>query len=362
MLESHEPTGQSDAESQPVDYRSWYFNRRIPQIRYVLALTILLYCLFAAIDLFYADGDIRTQAVLLHGVVLPVVLLVMLGMTLNKKVHRAFRPLLMFFPVLAVSVNLYLYLDPELFILYKTELYFIIIWTFALSGLLLKDALFSGLISILLILAASLLQDLAPISQTLHYLAISTAFTFGLITAYLTERLGEQIYIQHSTLKRAATTDNLTSLWNRYKIESLLDTELARAERYQTALSVIMIDIDHFKRVNDEHGHLTGDQLLRDFAALLLESFRSVDHIGRFGGEEFLIVMPSTDLNSAYLAANNCMKSINAASLIPSVAVTASFGVTAYHHGETKYRLLQRVDETLYTSKRNGRNQITIGE
>lgn len=159
-------------------------------------------------------------------------------------------------------------------------------------------------------------------------------------------------------LTRLSATDRLTQVFNRGKLDAVLEEELARATRYRLALSVVLLDIDHFKEVNDAHGHLVGDDVLVRFAGLLKESIRQVDKVGRWGGEEFLLVLPGTDLEQARQVAEK-LRQVIAAETFPVVAhKTASFGVASLGPGDSVEKLVGRADAALYRAKESGRNQV----
>lgn len=161
-----------------------------------------------------------------------------------------------------------------------------------------------------------------------------------------------------------ATLDDLTGVYNRRTFLDRLGTEIARAQRYQRALSLIMLDADHFKRVNDQYGHAAGDQVLKALIGLCLQDIRQVDFIGRLGGEEFAIGLPETALSGAESAAERLRLAVETA-LVPmdggTVRFTISLGVTQLlDTGEDSEALLKRVDQALYEAKSRGRNRVAV--
>ncbi len=166
----------------------------------------------------------------------------------------------------------------------------------------------------------------------------------------------------YELLQIEANTDFLTELPNRRPFLKTLETEFARSRRYKHPVSVGMIDIDHFKQVNDCYGHDAGDKVLRAVSATMINEFRTVDYLGRLGGEEFAVVLPETDLSDAKLACDRLLKSIQA-TIIPlgsrQVSVTASIGLArASSTTLDGSAVLKRADELLYDAKRRGRNQV----
>jgi diguanylate cyclase (GGDEF)-like protein len=165
----------------------------------------------------------------------------------------------------------------------------------------------------------------------------------------------------HEAAALQAISDELTGLANRRHCEERLLAEIARSERYDTPLGVIVGDIDEFKAANDTHGHAFGDLVLRRFADVLRGTLRDVDLIGRWGGEEFLIVLPETTLDGAIEAAERIRTGFAAVELGPEdarVRMTASFGVAGFVPGTDALELVRAADDALYDAKRRGKNRV----
>ncbi|MDG3088157.1 transporter substrate-binding domain-containing protein [Vibrio hannami] len=170
----------------------------------------------------------------------------------------------------------------------------------------------------------------------------------------------KELQNKNEELRFLSDTDSLTSLNNRAKIESILERELQFMDRYDDQqLSIIMIDIDKFKLVNDTYGHQTGDVVLKESSALFSTHIREVDFIGRWGGEEFMIVCPHTDKAGAIKLAENLRKLLSSHLMEGIRDITASFGVTTYLPDDSAESLIGRADKALYMSKDNGRNKVT---
>jgi diguanylate cyclase (GGDEF)-like protein len=165
----------------------------------------------------------------------------------------------------------------------------------------------------------------------------------------------------HHVVQRQAMTDELTGLANRRRFMEALGREIGRAERFGSALTLVLADIDDFKRINDRFGHHVGDEALRRFAGLLTAELREIDVAGRLGGEEFAVLLPETDLDGAVVAAGRIRRAIEESELVLSEAVrirfTASLGVASYE-GDPADRLLQRADAALYQAKAAGKNRV----
>ncbi|TET39948.1 MAG: diguanylate cyclase [Dehalococcoidia bacterium] len=163
-------------------------------------------------------------------------------------------------------------------------------------------------------------------------------------------------------LERLANFDLLTGLENRRAILRRLEEQIKHANRYKEELSLIMLDLDHFKEVNDHYGHLTGDDVLESVATLVRQSIRDTDTAGRYGGEEFIIVLPKTDLPTALYVAERIREAIAAAEMRDSegnvFSITVSQGLSSYEPGEDEHSLISRADVALYRAKEGGRNRV----
>ena len=169
-----------------------------------------------------------------------------------------------------------------------------------------------------------------------------------------------QLSLKNRELEKLSTTDSLTKLYNRLKIDELLEKTLYSAVRYGRVFSLIMIDIDHFKKVNDTFGHLVGDKALLQLADILRAQVRKTDHLGRWGGEEFLIISEDTDLKGAELMAEKLRTAVARASFPDIGSLTISLGVKSYQEGDSRITMIQRVDTALYRAKESGRNQVVV--
>ncbi|MEO8080187.1 MAG: GGDEF domain-containing protein [Caldimonas sp.] len=164
--------------------------------------------------------------------------------------------------------------------------------------------------------------------------------------------------LQH--IAALATYDGLTGLWNRRQIDQMLESAVKHAERQGSALCVAMVDVDHFKRVNDRHGHAIGDEVLKSVAGTLAGSVRAGDEVGRFGGEEFLLLLPATTMAQATGLADRLRNRLETLQTLPAgePPVTGSFGLAAWRAGESAGDLVRRADQALYRAKASGRNRV----
>ena len=170
-----------------------------------------------------------------------------------------------------------------------------------------------------------------------------------------------QLEHQNKMLKRQSITDALTGIYNRLKLDEDLSYAIKRSERTNSEFSIILLDIDNFKMANDRFGHFIGDELLKAFSSLLVSSIRKSDIVGRWGGEEFLIICPNTDLQGCEKLAEQLRKRI-AEHEFPEIRVlNASLGVTAHQQDEKADTMIARVDKALYRAKKHGRNRVETG-
>ena len=187
----------------------------------------------------------------------------------------------------------------------------------------------------------------------------------GTIAADIEKLAGQELYKKNLQLQNInqelivlSTTDQLTKLFNRRKMDSELLSELTRSLRYKQSFSIIMFDIDLFKTINDNFGHQTGDIVLIDIANILRTTLRSSDIISRWGGDEFMILCPQTNLDGVIVMAENIRKAIANHRFNLTQNITISVGVSEVTGHETIAEILKNVDKKLYTAKNQGRNQV----
>jgi two-component system, cell cycle response regulator len=169
----------------------------------------------------------------------------------------------------------------------------------------------------------------------------------------------------HVDLQFEAAHDRLTGLWNRGAVMDLLDRETKRSVRIGEPMGVIMVDVDHFKKINDSHGHQTGDTVLREVGRRLLSSVRNYDHVGRYGGEEFLVVLTACTDSDLIVTAERIRTEVSNGPIdteAGSIAVTVSVGLAAPHSPNGEFprgeELVRSADFALYRAKANGRNRV----
>jgi diguanylate cyclase (GGDEF)-like protein len=174
------------------------------------------------------------------------------------------------------------------------------------------------------------------------------------------ERAG--LYQQMADL---AITDDLTKLFNFRYLDQIIDREISRCQRYGSIMSLIFFDMDYFKHVNDTHGHLMGSRVLIEVAQILLRNLRNVDIVARYGGDEFVVVLPETSVKTAFRIAGRLHRALQEHEFLNEeglkVRLTASFGISGYpEHATTKKDLVRLADQAMYQAKNSGRNRICV--
>ena len=193
-----------------------------------------------------------------------------------------------------------------------------------------------------------------PVNYTLIFLIISIGIVFISLILYLI------IKNKNKELVKLSTTDELTNIYNRRKIEEVLQEEIYRSQKFNSNFALILLDIDYFKDVNDTYGHQIGDIVLTQFANILKDSLRKTDFIGRYGGEEFMLICPGINENEIFKVIESLRLKIANANFKKVGKKTASFGITSYRKDDKVETIIKRVDDALYQAKNTGRNKSVL--
>jgi diguanylate cyclase (GGDEF)-like protein len=293
-----------------------------------------------------------------------------------------FTVLLLFRPRLTRAIEYILYISFTLDFLLLTQ---ISIYTFLLNGTLGPSELANVLNSlsmwmIVFVLGAYLTTDKSFVRILLAFIFIGMSlmvvnnlwvlsslgmlkfpFVFCWINAFSCLALATLLFQRMGVLQQSyASTDPLTGLLNRRALYQILTMEMERSVRYAKPLSIVIFDVDHFKSINDTHGHTVGDRVLKSISDLVGREIRQVDYLGRWGGEEFLLILPETDVISAKLLAERICCKIGQSQFENVKHVTASFGVTIFEKRRGLDDILHAADLAMYHAKQNGRNQVFV--
>jgi len=216
--------------------------------------------------------------------------------------------------------------------------------------------------------------DFFTSSASHSVMMISLSTVLLIIISFVLSRYGFNVFIRvidnaqkelvqkKNTLEELINIDHLTKALNRRRIDEILQSECKRTKRYNEPLSAIILDIDNFKNVNDNYGHNIGDKVLKRLAKIVTDSIRGTDYFGRWGGEEFIIVTTSTDLEDASKLAQKIQEIIASTDFEELDQVTCSFGVAQYSEGDTVEYLIHKADEALYQAKERGKNCVVEWE
>ncbi len=209
-------------------------------------------------------------------------------------------------------------------------------------------------------------KDVYRVMRTLHlnYSWLLSTAGIAIIVAsllYLNRIIFPRIIRLEEELTKRATTDSLTQAYNRSEYDEIVQREMHRCKRYNTLLSLLVLDIDHFKKINDAHGHLAGDNVLKEVANIIRENIRGSDYLTRWGGEEFIVLLPETGVEKAEALADRIKDSIENHQFNGLGKVTVSLGVTQYREDDSGEELMKRADEAMYRAKAGGRNRVEVG-
>lgn len=168
----------------------------------------------------------------------------------------------------------------------------------------------------------------------------------------------------HEKVKMQSIVDELTQLYNRRYLYTVLENEINREKRFNQGLSILMLDIDYFKKINDENGHASGDKVLKKLSDTIKKNIRKIDTAGRYGGEEFVIILPFTNEAGAKIVAERIRKNIEDDVFISQkgneIKITVSIGISRYHKNESADSFIDRSDTAMYDAKKKGRNQLVF--
>ncbi|MGY3453578.1 GGDEF domain-containing protein [Bradyrhizobium sp. USDA 4353] len=351
--------------------------RRAGRRRQILAMIAACYLIDAVILLIYAQAGTVPTAIAPSYAAIGVLTVALWTVLSESGFNDRFHDHYLVVPQSIVSMMMtvaFCYIAPEVSIVFLCTLYLVvgfsslratprqtaICWTFLALGL---AGLFLLTDKPLGMPTGSPLERLATL--LVFVLTIAGCMFLGIFSSALRETLyqrGQKLKEAYRRIEELAELDELTGALNRRSIMHVLEEELARARQAGRPCSVVLIDLDWFKRINDEHGHPTGDDVLRTFAITMFANIRSSDRFGRYGGEEFLLVLPGAPQEPACRLAERLRQIIadlDWSAFSTGLQVTFSAGVATARGDETTESLLSRADRALYESKAQGRNRVT---
>ena len=353
-------TGEFKDRALEQDFQTYILQESINHSRrYVLAFGIV-FLLFILPDYFFVKNMDKLPAILLIRVLfLSISIYYNLRVTHVKNSLYSFSTVYELVSIIVFWAVFSLYTHPDITIHHQVLIIFILAIFFTipnsfLNKLVLTFLLTSGFFYIAAKRGAFLLSSCG---WDICSLTIIILIFCSLIVKNI-NKLQRIQFIDTQALERLSSTDALTGALNRRKYDQDLEKEITRAQRYQLPLSGIMLDLDNFKRINDEYGHLAGDKILVRLCSYIRTLIRKIDQIYRWGGEEFIIILPNTRLKAAEQLANRIQNFLQKADFSPASEVACSFGVTSWNEYELADSFTNRLDQLLYQAKRKGKGCI----
>jgi len=370
------------------EFRDYFFEKSLQQARFSLLLSVFLYASFGLLDERVIPEIRQVAWIFRYFIYCPAALLVY-ALTLAPLFRRWMQPLLAligFTGGLGIIGMIFL-ANSTGSTLYYAGLLLCVVFFFTFMRLYFTyAALLSWVLFALYILITAgfgRISDTVFTNNVCFFLAFNVT---GTLACYSMERLMRSDFLQQRTIKEqtdqlkvalvevdqarrsaeeASRSDPLTGLFNRRFFFGMAEAELARDRRYEHSLAVIMLDVDFFKSINDRYGHSVGDQVLLEVAVQLKKNLRQTDIACRYGGDEFVILLPETEVDTAGFVANRLRESVEAIKLVTEkgpVVVTLSLGIAAYARGDLENidLLIKRADQALYEAKQAGRNQVKV--
>lgn len=337
--------------------------------RLALGAGLIFYSVFGIVD--YLDFPVGYPDLwrIRFGFGVPFITLALLGTLLTRRYW--INDVLLFITVQAVGVSLaaMIWWGPgDIIEPYLSGFLVVLVYNFFAFRLRFLIATLSGATLIGLFLAGHLIKpygsDVAVLSGTIFLVVAFLPLQFG---AVLTELFMRRNYVQSARLDELARTDPLTGMPNRRALMEELQAAIARLNRYGHRFSLVLMDLDHFKQINDEYGHGVGDDILCQMRERVQSVLRSSDRLARLGGEEFAILLPETDVEGAGETAERIRRSLAESKMVtPSgerIGLTVSIGVTTSgDRSVTADRLLREADDAMYRAKHAGRNRVFVAE
>lgn len=340
-------------------YDEWDKPARLIQISAITFLTAVLYVFFTLLD--KPSESVQMQALMqkIHLIAVAPLLLVISFLAYKKRVYNFVMLALFISPIIAISCHVYITSKLANFAPFLTEGYLAVFWIFIVSGMTFGYALVSAIISSTILIVSGFYLMHEPGVYTMHVFWIFCSFSFGFLGALIFDRSRKAIFFGQEKLHYLASTDVLTGAFNRNQMNSVLAEEIQRDLRYDKTFGFLMIDIDHFKRINDTYGHAVGDKVLQQTAHVLSKAIRTNDTLVRWGGEEFVVIAIEVDEKNIIQFCEKLRKKIEDEKYDVVGHVRVSIGVTLFRKNDTQDTLISRADKALYEAKEKGRN-ITV--
>lgn len=353
-IESPEPFIKGQLRSS---YDEWDQPSRQAQITVMASLGAFLYVAFTLLDLSaWVSAKDEEMMLKLHLFLNTPMLLIISFLAYKKNFYKAVMPAIAAAPIIAATCHSYIASQIDHVEPFLPEAYLIVVWIFIVSGMTFRYALVSAIASsVILTVPAYYYMDESAI-YVMHLFWIFCSFAFGLFGGLILDRARKTTFSNLQALQLLAVTDPLTGLFNRNELDHILSKEVVRCKRYGNSLGVLLIDIDHFKTVNDTYGHDVGDDVLRQTADALSACIRGNDTLIRWGGEEFVVIAIDVDQKSLMTLCEKLRTTIQNTHYKCTEKITVSVGAVLFKEGDPQQSLIARADKALYQAKEKGRN------
>ena len=340
-------------------YEEWDKPSRQIQISAISCLTALLYIAFVFIDKSsWVSEQVDMLMVKLYLLLIVPMMLTISFLAYKRKFYKFVMFALAVSPMIAMGCHAYIASRLSNYSPLLAEGYLCVLWIFIVSGMTFGYALVSAFFTSLILLFSAFYLMNHTGTYSMHVFWILCSFSFGLLGALIFDRSRKAVFMSQQELHRLAVTDSLTGVFNRNQLNNVLPGEVERSTRYKKPFGLLMIDIDHFKRINDALGHGAGDKVLQKTAEILSKLIRENDTLIRWGGEEFVLVILEVDKKSLIHLCENLRKKIEDENYGAAGKITVSIGATLFKENDFPDALLDRADKALYEAKEKGRNVV----
>lgn len=337
-------------------YEEWDKPARQIQISAITCLTALLYVIFTFLDKSWASEHVQDLMLKIHLLIIVPMLLTISFLAYKKRFYNFVMFALAVYPIISMSCHAYIASQLTNYLPFLIEGYMGVFWIFIISGMTFGYALVSAIVSSIILLVSAFYFMNQADTYNMYVFWILCSFSFGFLGALISDRSRKAIFMSQQEMHRLAITDPLTKVFNRNKLNTVLSQEIGRGLRYDKTFGLLMIDIDHFKIVNDTFGHNEGDKVLQKTAQVLSKFIRKNDTLFRWGGEEFIVVALEVDEQSLIRFCDKLRKKVEDEYYGAAGKITVSVGATLFRENDSQDILISRTDKALYAAKEKGRN------
>lgn len=347
-------------EQNRQQYQDWDKHPRLVQVRTICFITVALYIAFTFIDKSAWANEMEALMLRLHLFINVPILLTIGVLAFYDRLYKVVMVAMALAPLVGVlcHINIASQMpDPSY---YLAEAYILVSWIFVVSGMPFRYALISATVSSVLFIVSAYFYMSDRSLYVIYVFWICCSYSLGFFGGLIFDTTRKTIFINMQKLQRLATTDPLTGLFNRNQLNSVMREEIERSVRYPNTFGVLMVDIDHFKKINDTFGHDVGDEVLLKTAHVLSRLTRQNDTLIRWGGEEFIIIALQMDIQNLRDFCEKLRHEIENEHFGNSKKITVSIGATLFKEGDTQETLISRADDSLYKAKEKGRNLTVL--